>query len=297
MKKNAMPITKYIIIFGVKKVNERMIVSSQWTENEGALQPGGAVSYSVKRRRVGEKRFVKADTAFEPESKNRVFDAVQSMHAGFTETLRAMASDNSPDDATVHDRGPRQHALYKSIMSRRHMYDAKAQASVEPEEVELVLRADEEAFMRPVADGETPCASGELCEARLIARYVYEGAVAGFTCPAFVLPRANVTCGDLCVLCLRKAVSVQLYTLRSWNKTPPTLILPYRNAVDVDGEYRAGACLYPSRRAFEGVSDPFLRHQRHRYVYQDGVIRHSDAVLHFRSAPLRAPSSPPPSAR
>lgn len=273
-----------------------MIISEAWTktENFGSFLPHEGDARGAKRRRLAI-REMPAKASLD-RFDTRGFDVVSSMHDGFTETLKAMSSDKGKEKVAANAYGPRQHPLYKSIMHRQHVVEEQKCTKPLPE-LELVLRADEEAFMRPARTGETPCASGASCEGRLIARYVYEGAVEGFTCPAFVLPAAQTTCNDLCVLCLRKAVSVQLYTLRSWNAVTPCVILPYRNVVEVEGEYRAGACLYPSRRAFEGVSDPFLRHHRHRYVYQDGVIRHTDTVLHFCEAPLHAPCSPASSER
>jgi hypothetical protein len=83
--------------------------------------------------------------------------------------------------------------------------------------------------------------------------------------------------GDLCVLCLRKQTSVAFYTLRACGETPERVVQPYRNVIGVPGEYALGACLAVSPRRFEGLSGPFVRHERHHYAYEVDPARRPPA--------------------
>jgi len=209
----------------------------------------------------------------------------------------------------VHD-----HPLYHAIMSAAEKTNGSTAAkcgetAVRRPSLERVSRAHDESYMRPPNPGEDACKAGSKCEGRLIARYTCtQSADAGFTCVVFRLPSGE-KCGDgmSCVLCLRKYVATVFYTSKASGRTknntcdaaasPNTagvIMQPYRNVIECDGEYRGDACLYPSTGSFEGISDPFFRHERHRYKYvlrdADGGPRivHRPSVCYFRLSPLCA---------
>lgn len=136
-------------------------------------------------------------------------------------------------------------------------------------EVNVHTRADEEARLLRPMDGEQCCSRGLECEGLKIEN--------GFTLVPYSL-RTN----DLrCLLCKRYDALSKYYgqTLNDITPTP----FPWRNIVDVDGEYSSDACVIPTISA---PIDPFVLHLRHQYhVRENRVEQHG---VHFRSAPIAA---------
>lgn len=268
-----------------------MFLTQQWAHGEGEADAGDAnryytVPHTVVHDDVDVPQAQPDDGAVDTDG----FDMVYSMHTSFTETLKTAADDSG----TVEERraDPRTHPLFVSLMARAAAQQQQVPACATRQHLQLVPRAHEEALMRPARDGEVTCRRGAACEAHMIAQYVYKQPELGFTCVAFTLPDDDERCLDLCVLCLRKETAIRFYSLRTQQedtKRPTCVIQPYRNKVASVGEYRVDACLYPSRKRFEGISDPYVQHLRHRYKYEGSAterrLRHCDSVLYFRPAP------------
>ena len=224
------------------------------------------------------------------------FDVAHAVHTNFVDTLLGgkLSSSSGRAFCPVEEvpARPRDHALYRAIMAM-HVAPSTEPSSdtvVRRPILEQVQRAHEEAYMRPPATGETACARGTACEGILVAKA--QGLVSrGFTCVAFRLP-SGAPCGDgtLCVLCLRKEVSTCFYLAKARATTCDVVMQPYRNQIGVAGEYCGAACIYPGQRVFQGVTDPFVRHERHRYSYVDDPPR----IVHGASYAYRDDGTPPP---
>jgi len=211
-----------------------------------------------------------------------------ALHLAFADTLKHICNaDKSGDAAAVAAVAPQQHPLYLSIMAKAaaEQKAATKHAVQQRQEVELVCRQHEEKYMRAATRGERPCKHDRKCEGVLIAEYVYQDASRGFVCPAFVYPSGKTS--DMCVLCMRKQTALGFYMIRAGGQQNNLIIQPYRNIVECDGEYKVGACIYPSRRSFESITDPFVRYHRHLYKYDGRRIVQRPAMLYFRDAPSR----------
>ena len=208
-----------------------------------------------------------------------------ALHLAFAETLKHICSTDRSVDGGVSGVAPQQHPMYLSIMAKAAAEQKKAtEHEVQRrQEVELVCRKHEETYMRAVQRDERPCKHGQECEGLLIAKYVYTDERRGFVCPAFVYPSGKTS--DMCVLCLRKQTALGFYMIRAGGHQNNLIIQPYRNIVERDGEYKVSACICPSRRSFESITDPFVRYHRHLYKYEGRRIVQRPAMLYFRDAP------------
>jgi hypothetical protein len=224
------------------------------------------------------------------------FNLEEDLHRGFAEVLKQMGCD-SAESTFARVRHARDHPLYRSIMSlaASEKLAALRDVVVRRQVLPVVTRAHEERFMRPVRPGETPCTRAAQCEGRLIAHCLLGDPDRGFVCPVFRAEEeededaaAAAAAGDLCVLCLRKQTSVAFYTLRACGETPERVVQPYRNVIGVPGEYALGACLAVSPRRFEGLSGPFVRHERHHYAYEVDPPRLRQLGVDFRAPPPAA---------
>jgi hypothetical protein len=277
------------------------------------LPTGSAAAWPPRETVVLDEAAAAAAAA--PTTAAAGFNLEEDLHRGFAEVLKQMGCDSS-DDTFARVRHARDHPLYRSIMSlaASEKLAASRDVIVRRQDLPTVTRAREELFMRPARPGEAPCARGAQCEGRLVAHCVLGDPDRGFVCPVFRAEDAagGGTAGDLCVLCLRKQTSVAYYTLRARGETPTRVIQPYRNLVGVAGEYALGACLAVSPRRFEGLSDPFVRHERHHYAYEADPPRLRQLGVDFRrppspplaerarassraSSPRRGKPKPPPS--
>jgi hypothetical protein len=197
------------------------------------------------------------------------FNLHEDLHRGFAEVLKQMGSDTS--DKTYRVASRYDHPLYLSIMSLAATAKEKKEIVVSRQLLPLVRRAHEEAYMRPAVDGERPCASGCACEGRLLAHFLHGDPDKGFVA--------------VCVLCLRKQTSVDYYTSRAHGGCESRVLLPYRNIVCAEGEYKRSACLYMDPRKFDGLSDPFVRHERHHYSFQRDPPCLTQHGVDFRLSP------------
>ena len=225
------------------------------------------------------------------------FDLVYSMHTAFTDTLKARGAGDA-NAMPLQRIAPRDHPLFVSMMKLAAECKVTQPQGATRQCLPLVYREYEERFMRPAAADEPACMHGQQCEGHHIARHVYARPEWGFTLPAFVLPSGG-RCNNLCVLCLRKETATHFYALRTQQDgdlRPSSVVQPYRNVIDVPGEYRGDACLYPSRKRFEGISDPYVQHLRHRYEYVETAegqhIVHGPTMLYFRQPPPLRGASP-----
>ena len=172
----------------------------------------------------------------------------------------------------------RAHPLLRSIQA----YVTSTPAAVDddgeaPRRVlECVDAAYETSMLRAAGVDELSCSEGPACEGVNMARVLprSEGFVlVAFTSPAG-LRRAR------CLLCLRKATTMAWYDGVATQGVMRALVQPHRVPVDAPGAYTSGACLPIDPRL--GVTDPFVKHERHRYEYVPGTQQLRQRGVNFR---------------
>ena len=146
------------------------------------------------------------------------------------------------------------------------------------QDLQLITREYEEKYMCRAEADEAKCTKMDKCECKLISHYVYDDPTLGCIGRKFVYGNKV---SHLCVLCLRMQTAQSLYLIRSQGLSKDTIIQPYRNIINKDGEYKLEYCLYPSKKRFECITDPFVRHQRHMYEYTS----HGTCLLYTSPSP------------
>lgn len=142
--------------------------------------------------------------------------------------------------------------------------DAPTPKEVALPEVPIHRRIDEEARLRRADASEESCVRGPECEGTRI--------VNGFT-----LIRYDEH--DLrCLLCQRYDAFLTHYKSRLNGQSPAPF--PWRNLVDVPGEYTSRACICPS---VGDQHDPFVLHLRHQYRCNGDFIEQHG--VNFRGPP------------
>jgi len=150
--------------------------------------------------------------------------------------------------------------------------------------LESVTKAYEDSMLRPPRDQtEQPCVAGALCEGvRMAAMLPNARAEDGFVVVRFTSPGGVRR--DSCLLCMRKAVATAWYNCAATNHIMSEPSQPHRVLVGVPGEYDEDACFECEPRL--GVTDPFVKHERHRYEYVLGPTpRIRQRLVNFRLAP------------
>ena len=223
------------------------------------------------------------------------FNVHDSVHQSFMESLDKMINDGHyvktevPQPTTTHP-------LYLNILThvwKEGLVQCK-QSEVYAVELEHVPRAYEEAFMQQPREGDLLCTAAEDCECLQIASFA--GSTLGFRGKAFYTPNTtDRSKASLCVLCMRKKCALAYFSMKAHGHERTTRLLqPYANIVNEPGEYAADACIYPSSVAFDGISDPFVRHERHRYEYHlgaDGQRFITQRNVDFRQPPTMSACS------
>ena len=151
-----------------------------------------------------------------------------------------------------------------------------------------ISRAYAESYMRTVQfDGETPCSQGEQCECMRMATEVpFFKAENGFVGVAFPLPDQSEPVNGLCLLCNRKR-TILLYYSSLMTRRRQTVLQTHSVRCEA-GEYGTQACIMPIASSYNGIVAPFVKHERHHYVYiNDHTLKHTPAV-NFRYAPKSA---------
>ena len=236
------------------------------------------------------------------------YNLVDDIHTGFVDVLRHLSDRPHVPVPETPPVPVHQHPLYQTLMAHvgTHTAPTHTNAPAPPAERQplvLVPRHHEEAYMRPPTSDEVACAEGPRCEGHAVAT-AYAAAADdtvrvpnGYTLVALTAPGGTPT-WTRCVWCLRKETSLAWYRAKAEGTVPDTLAQPYRNAVDVPGEYSRSACLWPGDKApWGGIVAPFVRHERHQYVpvwsTGDALPRwvHRDTVV---VVPVDDAAAPPP---
>jgi hypothetical protein len=151
--------------------------------------------------------------------------------------------------------------------------------------LDRVSKAYEDTFMAAPGSSERACLNGDDCEGLLMARAdIHTPDHYGFIVKEFIRPEecADPHTPNLCILCLRKQVSLRFYNICALDEPTSSIIQPHRNIVNEPGEYRGECCIYPSANRFQGITDPFVSHQRHRYSYTPAQkILQTNNVVYF----------------
>ena len=145
--------------------------------------------------------------------------------------------------------------------------------------LECVDAAYETSMLRAAGDDEISCSEGSACEGVQMATVLPRSE--GFVLVAFTSPgglrRAR------CLLCLRKATTMAWYDGLATQGVMRAVVQSHRVPVDAPGAYASGACLPIDPRL--GVTDPFVKHERHRYEYVPGSRQLRQRGVNFRWAP------------
>ena len=161
----------------------------------------------------------------------------------------------------------RSHPLIRSLLAKIATVDSKQErdpATIKAVHLECVSKKYEDSFL--IEDPQNPCIQGDLCEGILMALDdIHTSSSQGFVCKKFICPNREED--GRCLLCIRKQVSLTYYQHKAIQQYSVDIIQPHRNIISVEGEYKPEACIYPSSRQFEGITDPFVRHERHHYQY------------------------------
>ena len=222
------------------------------------------------------------------------FNVADEVHTGFVDVLRQLSTETwTPEQ--YHRVPVRKHPLFLSMVAQRALDRVDAEAdttsvTVQRQTLPLVTRHEEETWLRlPTQDDDVPCCRGTACEGHAVAAVVTAlGAYDEGTSPPVAAtlvafrPRDDLQ-WHRCVMCLRKDTAVAFYTAQARHEPPLDVVQPYRNHVRVPGEYRLAACLWPNASGhghWEGISDPFVRHQRHQYAWHEDHYVHRPSVLY-----------------
>ena len=137
--------------------------------------------------------------------------------------------------------------------------------------------------MRPPQSAERRCSQGEQCECMLMAHEVpFFAESDGFVGVAFYGPNADSPSHDDCLLCLRKRVLLSHADVILKDQSNVGATQPHA-VVCGPGEYSEQACILISAAPLSNVVAPFVKHERHHYIYGDQRIKQTSAV-NFRSA-------------
>jgi len=210
----------------------------------------------------------------------------QGIEKCFLETVEKLQNDKNGKLSLF--RGTR-HPLYQRLCSlrlkntqQRPIEKGPAIDAYLPE----VTKAYEESFLREVGEDETPCSKKSECEGVVMAKHNPHTTHEGFLLPAFIAPNETESSTALCVLCLRRQVSLWYFNHKARGITPTEIGQPYRVIVKQQGEYDPRAVIYPNHSSFSGITDPFVRHERHHYHYEDKIIRQSPNMSYLNEYAL-----------
>lgn len=159
---------------------------------------------------------------------------------------------------------------------------------VKRQDLEEVSKSYEESMLRPPMSTERACCEQSECEGVLMAREdPCEDTSKGFVCVEFRTPRCvergeRSTTG-MCLLCLRKQTMLRYYNSVANQCDTVVVSQPHRNIVGKVGEYAKEVCIQSREGKFDGIVSPFVKHERHHYVYSEGIIRQTSHV-NFRQA-------------
>lgn len=130
--------------------------------------------------------------------------------------------------------------------------------------MEEITLSYEQSFMREYHAGETPCMYMSKCVGKTFRDL--RGSCCHVIFPAFVTPMNHTAFDNRCVLCLRRDITREFYSILYNNETPQSSIIhPYTVKVDKQGEYDADSCLFPpicnadGQTRFVGLIGPFPR--------------------------------------
>ena len=192
-------------------------------------------------------------------------DIHKSVQRCFVESIEKMMSDTGD---TYIRKSKQQHPLYLRLLSLAEKETKTVTQKVQCIELECISKQYEDSYLREPREGESACSEGQECEAIQMAQVdIHTPSEKGFVCVAFCTP--NKKQSKMCLLCLRKHISLWYYTNKARGDMHATIIQPHRNIIGQTGEYHPDACIYPSSRKFEGITDPFIRHERHHYRYDN----------------------------
>ena len=171
------------------------------------------------------------------------------------------------------------HPMFAALVSRISESVAPHPVLRKRPVLEVVPRSYEESMMRPPRSNECACTEGVRCECRMMAIENPFESSDGFVGVEFTTP-SGVRAGK-CVLCLRKATMLAFYENLSNPGSSTRVHQPYRVRC-MAGEYSPAVCIRPNAASFNGIVAPFVKHERHHYVYTpEGHIRHG-SVVNFR---------------
>jgi hypothetical protein len=216
------------------------------------------------------------------------FNVHNKVYSCFMDALEKMINEASVTPTQTTARRS-QHPLYIKLLQAVWQTDKTRSDAppVPPIHLPTVTREYEERFMVAPKPGDVLCSEGENCECARIAQFLHSPL--GFIGRAFYThPNNRPQKPSRCVLCLRKHTALAYYAVKSRGEIPKTILQPYRNHIGVPGEYLASACIYPSSKHFDGITDPFVRHERHHYTYHEN----DDGVRYIQQRNVNFP--PPP---
>jgi hypothetical protein len=236
---------------------------------------------SKKRRRLSEETASKLcgewNPAYLPQTRENIRESVEHCFANVIEkmltetpqTLSTQTPPQTPPQGTRRHRNPLQHPLYRSLLNK--MATTTTTYERDPESLmcvhlECIPKSHEDRYLCAPRGDELPCSEGRRCEGVLMAVETATDSSLGFVCKQWVSPKGETSDG-LCLLCLRKRTCLIFYNCQARQEIPTTVLQPHRNVIGMSGEYHPDACIYPSSKHFEGITDPFIRHERHHYRY------------------------------
>lgn len=194
----------------------------------------------------------------------------RSIERGFLHTLEHMKSETNQIVPTTLNHS----ALYAVL--NLYIKEQQQQIPTQPEtmltsSLPILHKAyEDEALLKPRSTDQL-CRHGDQCEGFLMA--VADDLVPdemGFQCKALQYPNSPPQQDQACLLCIRKEVSLAFYNARVATCAP--CVQPHRNIIGCEGEYRADSVLYPTY--MDGITDPFVAHERHHYKYtEEGIVQ------------------------
>ena len=194
-----------------------------------------------------------------------------SIGNGFLHTLRHMTSDITP--VVPPSRIP--HPLY-TLLSLLIQQEKQHKPHL-PETVVLPVlpirhKADEDALLLRPTDTDPLCCRGDDCEGfQMALDDPHTPTERGFCCKQWTVP--NPDNAGVCLLCLRKEVTIEYFQRRRQQRHSTNLLAPFRNIIGQEGEYRADASLFAIHNQMDGLTDAFISHERHHYLYDDDGIK------------------------
>lgn len=140
-------------------------------------------------------------------------------------------------------------------------------------DVETCTRAYEESFMCEPHGDQRPCILSDECEGLKIPD------TEGFVLREFLLPSQQLeyektghypSQQNRCIFCLRSELARALVFIRAHGMAckPDAILQPYRNLVNIPGEYRLEDCILSKKDVWEGIVDPVVLHTRNAYKFE-----------------------------